>query len=70
MSNNITIENCYHIPVIGYGHTFLPNSLTLNNVLHAPKLMKNLLYIRNFTIDNDVSVKLDPFDFSMKDFQK
>jgi len=69
MSNNITIGNGHHIPVIGSGHASLPNSLTLNNVLHAPKLIKNLVYVRKFTIDNDVSVEFDPFSFSVKDFQ-
>jgi hypothetical protein len=68
-SNNITVGNGHHIPVIGCGHASLPNSLTLNNVLHAPKLIKNLVSVRKFTIDNDVSVEFDPFGFSVKDFQ-
>jgi hypothetical protein len=42
MSNNIIVGNGHHIPVIGCGHASLPNSLTLKNVLHAPKLIKNL----------------------------
>ncbi|CAJ2649804.1 unnamed protein product [Trifolium pratense] len=69
MSNNITVGNGHHIPVIGFGNASLPNSLTLNNVLHAPKLIKNLVSVRKFTIDNDVSVEFDPFGFSVKDFQ-
>ncbi|CAJ2675725.1 unnamed protein product [Trifolium pratense] len=69
MSNDITVGNGHHIPVIGCGHVSLPNSLTLNNVLHAPKLIKNLVSVRKFTIDNDVSVEFDPFGFSVKDFQ-
>ncbi|CAJ2673543.1 unnamed protein product [Trifolium pratense] len=69
MSNNITVGNGHHIPVISCGHASLPNSLTLNNVLHAPKLIKNLVSVRKFTIDNDVSVEFDPFGFSVKDFQ-
>jgi hypothetical protein len=69
MSNNITIGNGHHIPVIGCGHASLPNSLTLNNVLHVPKLIKNLVSVRKFTIDNDVSVEFDPFGFFVKDFK-
>ena len=69
MSNNITVGNGHHIPVVGSGHASLPNSLTLNNVLHAPKLIKNLVSVRKFTIDNDVSVEFNPFGFSVKDFQ-
>jgi hypothetical protein len=72
MSNNINVGNGNHIPVIGCGHASLPNSnnsLALNNVLHAPKLIKNLVSVRKFTIDNDFSVEFDPFGFSVKDFQ-
>jgi hypothetical protein len=69
MSTNITVGNDHHIHVIGCGNASLPNSLTLNNVLHAPKLIKNLVSVRKFTIDNDVSVEFDPFGFTMKDFQ-
>ena len=69
MSNNITVGSGHRIPVIGCGNASLPNSLTLNNVLHALKLIKNLIYVRKFTIDNDVSVEFDYLGFSMKDFQ-
>ena len=41
----------------------------LKNVLHAPKLIKNLVLVRNFTNDNQVFVEFDPFGFSVKDFQ-
>lgn len=39
MSSNIIVGNDHHIPVIGCGLASLPNSLTLNNVLQAPKLI-------------------------------
>lgn len=32
MSNIVTVGNGHNIPVIGYGHASLPNSLSLNNV--------------------------------------
>lgn len=72
MSNNITVGSGHHIPVIGCGNASLPHPhhhLTLTNVLHAPNLIKNLVSVRKFTIDNDVSVEFDPFGFSVKDFQ-
>jgi len=69
MSNNIPVGNGHHIPVVGSGHASLPNSLTLNNVLHAPKLIKNLVSVRKFTIDNDISIEFDLFGFSVKDLQ-
>ena len=56
----------------GYGQTNLPSShppLALKNVLHAPKLIKNLVSVRKFTTDNFVTVEFDPFGFSVKDFQ-
>jgi hypothetical protein len=71
-STNITVGSGHNIPVIGSGHASLPNphnQLALKNVLHAPKLIKNLVSVRKFTIDNDVSVEFDPFGFSVKDFQ-
>jgi len=57
-SNNIIVGSGHHIPVIGCGNASLLNSLTLNNVLHAPKLIKNL-----------VSFRKDYLGFSVKDFQ-
>ena len=45
--------------VHGHGHVSLPSPnhpLTLKNVLHAPKLIKNLIYVRKFTYDNMVFV--------------
>jgi len=74
MSNNrnIIVGSGHTIPIIGCGNALLPNpnpSFSLNNVLHAPKLIKNLVSVRKFTIDNDASVEFDPFGFSVKDFQ-
>ena len=58
------------IPVQGHGNISLtssPNTFTLKNVLHAPQLIKNLIFIRKFTQDNMVFVEFDPFGFSVKD---
>jgi histone deacetylase 1/2 len=45
----------------------LTPSLRLNNVLVSPKLIKNLISVRQFTIDNNCSVEFDPFGCSVKD---
>jgi hypothetical protein len=71
MSNNIIVGSGQNIPVIGCGNASLPNfshPLKLPNVLHAPKLIKNLIFVRKFTIDNDVSIEFDHFGFFVKDF--
>jgi hypothetical protein len=48
ISNHVTVGSGHNIPVIGHGNALLPNSqtpLTLNHVLHAPKLTKNLVSV-------------------------
>jgi hypothetical protein len=44
-------------------------SLHLNNVLVSPQLIKNLISVRQFTIENRCSVEFDPYGFSMKDLK-
>ncbi|XP_074266456.1 uncharacterized protein LOC141589729 [Silene latifolia] len=43
--------------------------LILKNVLFVPKLVKILVSVRKFTIDNKVSVEFDPFDLCVKDLR-
>ncbi|PNY17819.1 hypothetical protein L195_g014571 [Trifolium pratense] len=72
INKNIVVGSGQEIPIRGYGQTYLspPHPpLSLNNVLHAPKLIKNLISVRRFTIDNNVSIEFDPFGFSVKDIQ-
>lgn len=71
-NNKIIIGNGHSVPIYGLGSTHLDNPhppLVLNNVLHAPNLIKNLVSVRKFTTDNNVSIEFDPFGFSVKDFQ-
>jgi hypothetical protein len=71
-NRGIIVGNDHSIPIRGYGNTSLspPNPpLALRNVLHAPQIIKNLIYVRKLTTDNSMSVEFDPFDFSVKDFQ-
>lgn len=68
-SHYIIVGNGHTIQVKGLGHTVLSNSsspLSLNNVLHVSCLIRNHIYVRQFTIDNTVSVEFYSFDFSVK----
>ncbi|XP_074314501.1 uncharacterized protein LOC141649717 [Silene latifolia] len=74
LSNNrhIIVGNGSMIPIVGCGAMNLPyphNSLTLKNVLHVPNIIKNLVSVRQFTSDNNVSVEFDPFGFTVKDLK-
>ncbi|KAL9234053.1 hypothetical protein vseg_008969 [Gypsophila vaccaria] len=74
LSNNrhIIVGNGSLIPIVGRGTLTLPHphqSLTLNNILHVPNIIKNLVSVRQFTTDNRVSVKFDPFGFTVKDLK-
>ena len=69
-NNAIIVGNGHMIPIHGHGHVSLPSPnepLTLKNVLHAPKLIKNLISVRKFTNDNMISVEFDPFEFFVKE---
>ena len=71
-NHNIVVGSGHLIPVIGHGRTTLPPPyppFALKNVLHAPKLIKNLISVRQFTTDNMVSISFDPFGFSVNDLQ-
>ncbi|KAJ9544405.1 hypothetical protein OSB04_024112 [Centaurea solstitialis] len=71
-SNFIQVGNGAMVPAKYIGHCTLPYSsypLHLNNVLVSDKLIKNLISVRRFTIDNSVSVEFDPFGFTVKDLK-
>ena len=54
-NNHIIVGNDNMIPVQGHGDLLISltnPSFTLKNVLHAPKLIKNLIYVRKFTCDS------------------
>ncbi|KAJ9557448.1 hypothetical protein OSB04_012062, partial [Centaurea solstitialis] len=69
-SKVIMVGNGALLPVSCIGDTFLPLShtlLALKNVLVSDQMVKNLISVRRFTIDNWISVEFDPFGFSIKD---
>jgi hypothetical protein len=55
--------------VVGTSSTELPHSLFLNNILMSPQIIKNLISVHQFTIDNNCSVEFDPGGCSVKDLQ-
>nr|GEV13830.1 hypothetical protein [Tanacetum cinerariifolium] len=72
-SKSIIVGNGNGIPHHGYGSTILQNPerpIYLNNVLYAPKLIKNLINVRHLFIDNNVSLEFDPFSFVVNEFLK
>ena len=71
-NQKVNVGSGHGIPIHGTGHTQITTShhpLNLNNVLHAPKIIKNLISVRRLTTDNNVSVSFDPFGFTVSDFQ-
>jgi hypothetical protein len=72
IQNHIVVGNGSQIPIHGTGHTTLQPPyppLKLTNILHAPKLIKNLLSVRRLTTDNPISIEFDRFGFLVKDYQ-
>ncbi|GJU68433.1 ribonuclease H-like domain-containing protein [Tanacetum coccineum] len=59
------------IPVTNTSHSLLhtPHKpLHLYHILVTPNIIKNLIYVRKFTRDNDMSVEFHAYGFSMKDY--
>nr|GFB35406.1 ribonuclease H-like domain-containing protein [Tanacetum cinerariifolium] len=59
------------IPVTNTGHSIIPSSnrpLHLHNVLVTPNIIKNLIFVRQITSDNNCTIEFDAFGFSVKDF--
>jgi hypothetical protein len=70
--SNIVVGNGSLLPVTHTGSVTFPAAcgpLHLNNVLVSPHLIKNLISVRQFTIDNKCSVEFDPSGFSVKDLE-
>jgi hypothetical protein len=71
-SSFVTVGNGSTLPISHIGHASLSASartLHLNNVLLVPNIVKNLISIHHFTIDNCCSIEFDPFGFSVKDLR-
>ncbi|GJS14550.1 hypothetical protein Tco_0409022 [Tanacetum coccineum] len=60
MYPSVFLGSGHSIPVTHTGHSFLHTSskpLQLNHILVTPHIIKNLISVRQFTRDNDVSVE-------------
>jgi hypothetical protein len=57
------------IPHIGPASlpTYTSRNIDLHNVLCVPSVTSNLLSVKKFTRENDVSVEFHPFDVFVKD---
>jgi hypothetical protein len=66
---SITVGNGQSIPSSDHGTSLLPivdRYFHLNNVLVAPQLARNLLYVRQLTRDNNCSIEFDASGFLLK----
>jgi hypothetical protein len=64
--SSIIVGDGTSLPIVSTGSTNV-GPLHLNNVLVSPSIIKNLVSVRQFTIDNNCSVEFDPAGFSVKD---
>jgi hypothetical protein len=68
--SSIIVGNGSLLPVTSIGHTFLPTAsrpLHLCHILVSSHIIKNLIFVYQFTTDNQVSVEFDPYGLSMMD---
>lgn len=66
--NFLIIGNGSTLPITSFGHTMLANTpYHLSNTLVALNIVKNLIYVSQFSRDNNYSIEFDPFGFSVKD---
>jgi hypothetical protein len=63
----IVVGNGSTLPATSVGDSVIPGPFLLNNILLAPDIVHNLLFVRRFTTDNWCSMEFDPFGLSMKD---
>ena len=69
---SIFVGNGARVKILGSGNSTLPTptrDLKLNNILYTPHIVKNLISVRKFSIDNDVSIEFDPHGFSVKEYK-
>jgi hypothetical protein len=67
--SSIVVSNGSLLPIVVIGSTALPHSLFLHNILVSPQIIKNIISVCQFTIDNNCSVEFDPAGCSVKDLQ-
>ncbi|GJR33550.1 ribonuclease H-like domain-containing protein [Tanacetum coccineum] len=68
---SINVGDGNSIPVTNTGHSIIPSAhrpLHLHNVLVTPNIIKNLIFVHQFTRDNNCTIEFDAFSFSVRDF--
>nr|GEW70745.1 ribonuclease H-like domain-containing protein [Tanacetum cinerariifolium] len=69
--SSIHVGDGNSVPVTNTGHSIFPSyhrPLHLHNVLVTPNIIKNLIFVCQFTRNNNYTIEFDAFDFSVKDF--
>ncbi|GJS31989.1 ribonuclease H-like domain-containing protein [Tanacetum coccineum] len=67
---SVHVGNGNSIPVTNSSHSIIPSihrPLHLNNVFVTPNIIKNLIYVRQYTKYNNCTIEFDAFGFSVKD---
>jgi hypothetical protein len=69
---HVTVGDGSSIPISSSSHASLPSFLSdhplhLRDVLVTPRIIRNLIYVHQFTTDNNCSIHFDHFSFSEKD---
>jgi hypothetical protein len=65
-SSSIVVANGSTLLVTSLGAPILPGLFYFNDVLVAPHIIHNLIYVRRFSIVNSCSIGFDPFGLSVK----
>jgi hypothetical protein len=69
-NEQIRVGNGQGLDIIHFGLASLPTAkknFSLKSLLHVPDIQKNLIFVIQFTRDNNVSIEFHPFDFHVKD---
>lgn len=69
----ITIGNGYLLAILNHGHYSLIinfHKSHVSNILHAPHVSKNIVYVHHLCVNNRVCVKFDANSFIFKKVQK
>jgi hypothetical protein len=65
--SSIVVGNGSSLPITSVGDSVLPEPFYLNNILLAPDIVQNFLFVRCFTTDNWCFMGFNPFDLFVKD---
>ncbi|GKC40261.1 hypothetical protein Tco_1052645, partial [Tanacetum coccineum] len=68
---SVCVSDGKSISVTNIGHNILPtldHPLYLHNILVTPYINENLIFVRQFTRDNNYTIEFNAFGFSVKDF--